>query len=419
MAGSHTSHTHPPYFFLSYAHTPPSRDNGVNPDRDVATFFEDLCQEILHHTEFPAGIPVGFMDTGLRNGDAWQERLAMQLAICRVFVPLYSRRYFSSEYCGKEWAAFDLRRRASGADDRPPPEAIVPAFWVPVPDFELPEAVRHIQFKDEALGWQYLKYGIRGLMRINRLRDEYHLTVDALAKRVINLAEEVRLPSREPCDLAAIKSPFQPDIFRITVVAPDARTLPTGRNRVFYGPAATDWHPYRAISSRSLADSAAEVVRSFQFKPDVGSLNDHRGDLLADEASPCPAVVIVDPWATLDARCHEFLKALDRRNKAWVGVMVVWNDDDEQLLEAGEELRRGLGSAFPVKTHQGRLSAKDVLHGISGLAQFESVLRQVIQALRASYIREAPAFPPKVPGSPRPHLLAPACPTDPAEPREA
>jgi hypothetical protein len=43
---------------------------------------------------------------GQGQGHEWPWRLSNALATCSVFVPLYSRRYFKSEHCGKEWFAF-------------------------------------------------------------------------------------------------------------------------------------------------------------------------------------------------------------------------------------------------------------------------------------------------------------------------
>ena len=79
-----------------------------------------------------------------RSGDGWPEKLSENLASCRVFVPLFSPRYFTSEMCGREWYAFNeriLRARAVGAGSVP---AIVPALWTHVGMAQLPDSVRHI-----------------------------------------------------------------------------------------------------------------------------------------------------------------------------------------------------------------------------------------------------------------------------------
>jgi hypothetical protein len=99
-----------PYFFLSYAHS--QRNGSGNPpelDIWVKKLFGDLCNQINSLTILPRGWTAGFMDRDLLPGHDWPEGLARSLASCRVFVPLYSRRYFESEHCGKEWSAFAQR----------------------------------------------------------------------------------------------------------------------------------------------------------------------------------------------------------------------------------------------------------------------------------------------------------------------
>ncbi|WP_372453758.1 FxsC protein [Acrocarpospora catenulata] len=112
-------------------------------------------------------------------------------------------------------------------------------------------------------------------------------------------------------------------------------------------------------------------------------------------------VVLVDPWMTLDAETRGILQALDRRNKPWVGVLVPWNELDEQLRGAEAELRLGLRESFPT-------TALDAINGVSGLTRFSFVLRQVIQALCTPYLREVQSFPPLVPGTRRPRLWSPS-----------
>jgi hypothetical protein len=91
-----------PYFFLSYAHTPRFAGEPGNPDIWVVNLFRDLCSDIMQLTNLPPGAKPGFMDRELRAGSDWPSGLAHALATCRVFVPLYSRRYFDSEQCGSQ-----------------------------------------------------------------------------------------------------------------------------------------------------------------------------------------------------------------------------------------------------------------------------------------------------------------------------
>ena len=91
-----------PYFFLSYAHTPRATGKAGDPNHWVARLYDDLCEAITELTDVPEGVPVGFMDQSMHQGQFWAERLARELASCRVFVPLYSPRYFKSHACGQQ-----------------------------------------------------------------------------------------------------------------------------------------------------------------------------------------------------------------------------------------------------------------------------------------------------------------------------
>ncbi|MFK8908249.1 TIR-like protein FxsC, partial [Streptomyces sp. YS-3] len=121
-----------PYFFLSYAHTPKNDPRDKDPDLWVRRFFRDLSAHVMQLTALPAGVPAGFMDQHVRPGEDWQEQITEALALCRVFVPLYSPRYFLSEQCGREWFAFAGREalHQSRSEHHAPP-AIVPALWLP------------------------------------------------------------------------------------------------------------------------------------------------------------------------------------------------------------------------------------------------------------------------------------------------
>ncbi|RJL32499.1 TIR-like protein FxsC [Bailinhaonella thermotolerans] len=408
MAGTPEARPHPPYFFLSYARVPHNDPANKNPNIWVERFYRDVCHEILQLTSLPHGVPAGFMDTDLATGVEWDKRLALELATCQVFVPLYSPRYFESEQCGKEWAAFDLRRRHHMSGGGNPPEVIVPAYWVPVPEYKIPESLRAIQFSDKALGTHYKERGLYGLMKISRFRDHYKLAVDSLAKRIIAVADEVRLPPAEPCDYAAIKSVFERDEgrrFQITVVSYSADTVADGRDPKYYGTAARDWNPYPPEASRALAEIAAEIVRRAGFEPDVGTYEEHRRDLKA--ASPaCPALVLVDPWTAADPHFREVFAELDRPDRPWVGLAVPWNDADAQTTECMDALRAGLREVLPAKIDQGRPAVRKAANGLHGLADFESSLTLVISELGSAYLRHVQA--PQVPGTARPRLYPPS-----------
>jgi len=401
---------HLPYFFLSYARTPHNEPGGKNPNIWVEKLYRELCHEVLQHTSLPQGAPPGFMDMDMRTGVEWDRRLAKELATCRVFVPLYSRRYFHSEQCGKEWAAFDLRRRNHMDGVRGLPEVIVPAYWVPVPEYELPDMAKSIQFSHPAFGPHYVDRGLYGLMKIKRFRDHYKSAVDALAQRIIEVAESVRLPVREPCDYTAITSAFSRDPgsrFHITVMAGTKTSGAAGRDDRYYGAAPRDWNPYHPHGARPLADIAADIVRDLGFEPEIGTFADHRDELVGTEPPSCPGLVLVDPWGLTEPHYRDLLRELDRANKPWVGLVVPWNEADTQITENAENLREELRAVLPGKIAQGRLAMRKAMSGIPTIDEFEATLRPVVQTVRSSYLRNARVFPPQISGNDRPRLWSP------------
>jgi hypothetical protein len=119
-------------------------------------------------------------------------------------VPLYAPRYFTSEYCLKEWAAFAARARSHGPEDPISSEAVVPALWNPVHQEKLPRFARSIQFTHANMGVRYATEGLYWITRDSRYRYEYHTAVRALAKRIVEVGEKSNLPTGEPLDLGDI-----------------------------------------------------------------------------------------------------------------------------------------------------------------------------------------------------------------------
>ncbi|HSG39758.1 MAG TPA: toll/interleukin-1 receptor domain-containing protein, partial [Thermoanaerobaculia bacterium] len=101
-----------PVFFFSY-----SRDDADDDtDKHLDRFFLDLCKEVRERLGLSRNHPVGFRDTRhIKTGDRWPETLSQALSTCQLLLPLYSRSFFNSEFCGKEWSAFRSRLDAGGS----------------------------------------------------------------------------------------------------------------------------------------------------------------------------------------------------------------------------------------------------------------------------------------------------------------
>ncbi|KUL42777.1 TIR-like protein FxsC [Streptomyces regalis] len=402
-----------PYFFLSYAHTP-RFDASADPDHWVHQLFRDLCDYIMALTDHPPGQPIGFMAREMRIGERWSDRLSEALATCRVFVPLYSPRYFVSDVCGKEWWAFSQRqehRRSRGATADP---AIVPALWVPVQSEQLPDAAEALQYDHEKFGRDYATEGLYGLMKLRMFRDEYERAVYQLARAIVVTAEQNPIPTGEPLDFADLPNAFGRRSgsrrLRIVVAAPSMQELPRGRSPHCYGPSAVDWNPYRvsdADATRPLAEFAAEEVRRLDYRTAIQPLSEAADGLLTDRPPDGPTLVLLDRWALADPGQRELLARVDLAAQPWVSVIVPWNRSDPDNTSAAYELQTVLEKTLPRTIQRGRSVSRAATGGVPSLEAFAAILPTVIQWAAAQFIRYAPVHPPKGPAIARPRLRGP------------
>ncbi|MFD4523527.1 TIR-like protein FxsC [Streptomyces sp. NPDC058470] len=411
-----------PYFFLSYAHTPPWGPDGGDPDHWVQVLFTDLCDHIMALTDLPAGAPAGFMDREMRSGDGWPEKLSENLANCRVFVPLFSPRYFTSESCGREWFAFNeriLRARATGSGAGSVP-AIVPALWTHIDYAQLPDSVRHIHVDHAHFGDRYLANGIYGLLKLDRLREEYEETVLGLAQRIVRVAHESPLPSSRPRPYEATPSAFKPRgegprHIHLIVAAPTRHSIPENRDERPYGEDAQDWNPYHSESTRPLPALAEELIRSLDYRITVSSFDDEEiSDVYLDEVGgvAVPQILLIDLWALSDEERRRRLKAFDANARAWVSVIVPWNRADIQCHgEEGQQLAEELERTLPVILDRGRRTDSRVaVNGVPTLKSFTDVLPAVVAHATRQYLKHARSHPPASPSAPRRRLMGPESP---------
>ena len=401
-----------PFFFLSYARS--HRQDGPDPDDPdqlIGRLFKDLCDHISDETGLLSS-SAGFMDRELRPGNEWPWHLSRSLATCRVFVPLYSRRYFQSDHCGKEWSAFRNRAFNGSVPASGQVETIIPALWRPVRHELLPEAVRDIHFNPAEIGRIYAEHGFYGIMKLTRFSEEYEWVVYNLAERILRVAE--RAPDPDPAmDYGALASAFQPtpDMpgdkrLRIVVVAPYRGDLPPGRSGDHYGQSPRDWNPYAPDSVEPLAEHAVALARREGFRPELGDLYEQADDLMR-EASPAPGaatVLLVDPWAVLQPQCRQVLTRLDELDKPWVQVVVVWNRKDSEMAAAEGKLRRALAGVMPSRLNaRGRATSLLATQGIPSLNDITPALKDAMRHAARQYLKYAQGHPPvAISGGPRP-----------------
>lgn len=372
----------------------------------VERLFQDLCGHVMAMTDLPAGTPAGFMDREIRSGEGWSERLGSVLATCRVFVPLFSPRYFASEMCGKEWYAFEQRAIHHRARSNQSAEAIVPALWVPVPPSQLPGSAERIQFNHRDFGERYVSDGLYGLIKLRLFAQEYERAVYELAKRIVTVADTVRIDTGRPVDYRLAPSAFgsrssgagAPKPMRITIAAPTRHDLPPGRDMAYYGDNPHDWNPYHPAAARPLAYVTEELVRSLNYQAVIGSFDEDTGQSEGKRAPTTPEILILDRWALQDEDRRRRLAAFDAEDRPWVILVVPWNRDDPQSPDAEAELTAILERTLPVKMSQGRAFCRVAAKGVPSMEAFGQILPQVVEVAAQQYLRNATAYPPGIGG---------------------
>lgn len=393
-----------PYFFLSYPRTPQidARDS-VDPDMWVAQLFSDLCKDVQQLADLPNNTIVGFMDSEARE---WHTELALALATCSVFVPLYSFQYFADEHCGREWSFFAGRARNRT-------ERIVPAVWRPVDKRLLPAVAQQVRLSrggNEA----YESRGFYGIMKVSRYRDDYRAAVADLASQIVTANMQSGLPKGRVVEYHGLENAFgmaPGRVLRITVVAPRHGELPSERREAScYGQSAQGWNPYvpaaeHQFPDRPIADEAARLAREHRdrFQVEVGDLCQHKAELLSRDPSSGPQILIIDPWALLLPHYQDLLQRLDALDAPWVQTMVLLSDGDEESQEHARKLRATRNRVLGRKLAAASSSAA---REVRSLADFRSVLPRLIDAAAQGYRRRAPTFPPTAgPAVERPNLL--------------
>lgn len=410
---------HRPYFFLSYARTP-KRDpaDREDPDRWVYKLYRDLCDVILQLTDAQPD-EAGFMDRENRLGAEWSPELMHALQRCRVFVPLYSRRYFESGYCGKEWFAFARREvtsRARGADIG---SAIVPALWTRMNTDRLPNVAQAVQFDHSALGERYSSEGFYGIMKLQNYRADYQRVVHRLAERIVDIgdasvayADDVAAHERRPLDFESLPSAFGPESaarmtggqLHISVLAHDTSTLPPGRAGDYYGETPSTWSPYRPEYPQPVADYAVDLARKcLDCRPTIGSFASTAWPD-GDARRMPPGLCLVDAWVSISDAHREHLKRLNEIEESWVSVLIPWNSRDAGLNATEKELRQQLQEQLGRKLASVPRRCEMAASGIPTLQDFSQVLPEMTMTMLKRFRKAAPAHPPPGPVIERPRL---------------
>jgi len=368
------------------------------------------------------------MDRENKIGAEWSPELTASLARCRVFVPLYSRRYFESDNCGREWFAFarrEITRRARGGQVV---DAIVPALWTRVDRDRLPNVARAVQFDHNFLGERYCAEGFYGIMKLQNYRADYQRAVHRLAERIIAIGDESAAVADDtaahpiaPSDFDSLPSAFGPASasrtadgqLQIAVLAHDTSSLPPGRAAEYYGTTPHTWSPYRPDYPQPVADYAQELAKKcLDCKPLVGTFEEDVAKWSGNTHPPPPCLCLVDAWVSLSPRHQEQLKQLDEVAEPWVSILVPWNSQDLGMRMARDDLRANLQQHLGRKLAGVPRRCQMAASGIPTLQDFGQLLPEMTMIMLKRFRKEATPHPPAGPAVERPRLRR-------ADPREA
>lgn len=408
-----------PYFFLSYAHTP-KRDpaDRENPDRWVHKLYRDLCDAILQMTDARPE-EVGFMDHENKIGTEWSPELVNALKTCRVFVPLYSRRYFESDNCGREWFAFARREVTHRARGGERVDAIVPALWTRLERDKIPAIAQSFQYAHDDLGERYCADGFYGIMKLSSYRTDYVRAVHRLAERIIEVGDRSVAHADEDIwwmeqkDFESLQSAFGPDSarrtsnvqLRISVLAHDVSTLPPGRRREYYGDTPYAWSPYQPECPQPVADYAVELARKCLDCDPLMEPFDHSVSDVSGDGHPIPpSLCLVDPWVSLSSAHHKQLRQLDQVKEPWVSVLLPWNNQDEGMRASKTELREHLQKYLGRRLESVPRRCRMAADGIPAIQDFAQIMPEMTMIMLKRFRKHAPAHPPAGPMIARPSL---------------
>lgn len=405
-----------PYFFLSYARTP-KRDpaDKENPDRWVHKLYKDLCNAILQMTDVQPA-EAGFMDTENKLGAEWSPELMAAIKHCRVFVPLYSRRYFESDNCGREWFAFarrEVNHRARGGERV---DAIVPALWTQLDRSRIPAVAQSYQYAHPGLGDRYCSDGFYGIMKLRNYRDDYQRAVHRLAERIIELGDKSvahadhDVQPMERKDFESLQSAFGPTSarrttdgkLRISVLAHDTSTLPPGRESDYYGDTPHSWSPYQPVYPQPVAEYALDLAKKcLDCDPVIEAF---QAESLSGDRPVHPGICLVDAWVTMTDSHHERLRQLNELAVPWLSVVVPWNIDDQDFSDKRELLRAKLEEYLGRKLSSVPRRCRRAADGIPTIQDLGHVLPEMAMIMMKRYHKDAPAPPAVGPVMPRPRL---------------
>jgi len=406
-------------FFLSYA-----RRDAIGDPR-LKKFFNRLTLEVGRACALSSKIEeneIGFFDEqGIRTGEEWPRSLAQGLQTSKVLVCLYSKSYFNSQYCGKEFAVFqsrvDLYR---DIHDGISPPVILPVLWdrpIRMPD-QLPDAIADIQYQHADLGEMYAKQGLAFLIGTKK-KAEYEEFIMKFAEQIANASKHNLPPLAALPSIKSVKSAFHPtsdvpippptiSVAHQQLPASSVRPTLEGPNvawYVYFAGRQTDyegirekrecyghvdgreWQPHLPPVDKRVGVIVQKVVAEKDILTEVLPLSqDLIENLRKAEETNTIAVLIVDPWSVKFESYRELMSDYDENRFFNCGVIIVWNANDDETMQNRSELKEQIEATF----HR-NLEASDIFFrdSVQTEDEFRDELSAVIEKVRERLMKRA------------------------------
>jgi FxsC-like protein len=406
-------------FFFSYTRN--------NTDIYLKGFFKDLSNAVRDKLGLGPQDAVGFFDQReLELGEAWDQSIVAALQSTKVFIAVMSPAYLKSEYCGKEWALFEQRIRASFPEGAAPPPVLKPLIWIPFDAAAPLESVGTYQY---TLGDPGEVHNQSGLKYMFKQRSKYrpHLIalIESLAQQIVD-AQRYELPALPAVPALAdtrsafapleasvdeagtsggrtvtrLTSPIPPTLLNLSpthvrfvyVAADPAQFGNARRSEPYIARGGADWKPFYPASM-------TRVHRAVQFVASADDLDltseslPFSSSLLDDIEDACTrreiVILIVDGWSLYwGAHYRDILMRLDQRLDYHWCVLVPWNEDDPDSMRICDEIRATLGQTFD---RHANLSNNPLFYqaSITSEEQLKKVLREKLTRLKEEIRKRA------------------------------
>lgn len=349
------------WFFLSHSHW--------DQDEWLERFYEELVAEVRRQKQLSDKVVGFFRKDKKEPTEDWDRASAEALKTAKVFLWLYSQKYFCSKYCGKEWKVFRSRHEGPGL----PPPLMIPVYWDPPEKLPtaLPRAIEEIDYQKEQFGASYAKHGLRCLMKLeNKYRGEYRNFLEKLAKQIIESAEKHPLPELSTVPpfqevTSAFDGPWMqgkltapgpgrggPRVAKFVFVAGSMREL-TGhrRNIDWYGPeGGRDWKPYLPLAEGDVGLLAQGIAFKGGFHYETVPLDDQFVERLQEaQRNNHIVLILVDAWTVRLPTYSDRTRAYDDQSFRHCAVFIPWNYKDDETEQERRQLEEDVKRAFPNK----------------------------------------------------------------------